>query len=129
MSDTKSNTGRPAFEVTEELERQVSLAVGFGLSHVQIGKLVDCDPKTLRKYFRRALESGKERLTMDIGSQLYKKAMNGDTISAIFLAKTKGGFQEKVEHEGIPNQISVSFSLDPPKEMKVVEEVQHEENS
>ena len=66
---------------------------------------------------------------MDIGSQLYKKAMNGDTISAIFLAKTKGGFQEKVEHEGIPNQISVSFSLDPPKEMKVVEEVQHEENS
>ena len=121
MSDTKSNTGRPAFEVTEELERQVSLAVGFGLSHVQIGKLVDCDPKTLRKYFRRALESGKERLTMDIGSQLYKKAMNGDTISAIFLAKTKGGFQEKVEHEGIPNQISVSFSLDPPKEMKVVE--------
>jgi hypothetical protein len=47
--------------------------------------------------------------------------MNGDTISAIFLAKTKGGFQEKVEHEGIPNQISVSFSLDPPKDGKVVE--------
>ena len=58
---------------------------------------------------------------MDIGSQLYKKAMNGDTISAIFLAKTKGGFQEKVEHEGIPNQISVSFSLDPPKDMTVIE--------
>jgi hypothetical protein len=44
------------------------------------------------------------------------------------LAKTKGGFQEKVEHEGIPNQISVSFSLDPPKDMKVVEEVSNEKN-
>jgi hypothetical protein len=26
-----------------------------------------------------------------------------------------------VEHEGIPNQISVSFSLDPPKDMTVIE--------
>ena len=116
MKQIKS-TGRPNFEVTEEMERQVSLAVGFGLTHLQIGKLVDCDPKTLRKYFRRALESGKERLTMDIGSQLYKKAMNGDTISAIFLAKTKGGFKETVEHEGLPNNIKVSFNLDNKKEI------------
>jgi len=101
--------------------RVCSLGVGFGLTHVQIGKLVGCDPKTLRKHFGHALETGRERLTMDIGSQLYKKAMNGDTISAIFLAKTKGGFKEKVEHEGIPNQISVSFSLDPPKDMKILE--------
>ena len=121
--------GRPFFKPTPEQEKICSLGVGFGLTHVQIGKLVGCDPKTLRKHFGHALETGRERLTMDIGSQLYKKAMNGDTISAIFLAKTKGGFQEKVEHEGIPNQISVSFSLDPPKDMKVVEEVQHEENS
>ena len=116
MKQIKS-TGRPNFEVTEEMERQVSLAVGFGLTHLQIGKLVDCDPKTLRKYFRRALESGKERLTMDIGSQLYKKAMNGDTISAIFLAKTKGVFKETVEHEGLPNNITVSFNLDNKKEI------------
>ena len=116
MKQIKS-TGRPNFEVTEEMERQVSLAVGFGLTHLQIGKLVDCDPKTLRKYFRRALESGKERLTMDIGSQLYKKAMKGDTISAIFLAKTKAGFRETVEHEGLPNNITVSFNLDNKKEI------------
>ena len=113
--------GRPFFKPTPEQEKVCSLGVGFGLTHVQIGKLVGCDPKTLRKHFGHALETGKERLTMDIGSQLYKKAMNGDTISAIFLAKTKGGFQEKVEHEGIPNQISVSFSLDPPKDMTVIE--------
>ena len=116
MKQIKS-TGRPNFEVTEEMERQVSLAVGFGLTHLLIGKLVDCDPKTLRKYFRRALESGKERLTMDIGSQLYKKAMKGDTISAIFLAKTKAGFRETVEHEGLPNNITVSFNLDNKKEI------------
>ena len=113
--------GRPNFKPTPEQEKVCSLGVGFGLTHEQIGKLVGCSAKTVRKHFEHALETGKERLTMDIGSQLYKKAMNGDTISAIFLAKTKGGFQEKVEHEGIPNQISVSFSLDPPKEMKVVE--------
>ena len=120
--------GRPMFKPTPEQEKVCSLGVGFGLTHEQIGKLVGCNAKTLRKHFQHALETGRERLTMDIGSQLYKKAMNGDTISAIFLAKTKGGFQEKVEHEGIPNQISVSFSLDPPKDMKVVEEVSNEKN-
>lgn len=108
---------RPKFEPTQEQERICSLGVAFGLTHEQIAKLIGCDAKTLRKHFRNALETGKEKLTMAIGSQLYKKAMNGDTISAIFLAKTKAGFQEKVEHEGIPNNISVSFNLEPEKKI------------
>jgi len=56
-------------------------------------------------------------MVMSIGSQLYKKAMKGDTISAIFLAKTKAGFRETVEHEGLPNNITVSFNLDNKKEI------------
>jgi hypothetical protein len=43
--------------------------------------------------------------------------MKGDTISAIFLAKTKAGFRETVEHEGLPNNITVSFNLDKQKEI------------
>ena len=108
---------RPNFKPTPEMERICSMGVAFGLTHEQISKLVGCDPKTLRIHFRNALETGKEKLTMAIGSQLYKKAMNGDTISAIFLAKTKGGFQEKEEHEGLPNNISVSFNLEPDKKI------------
>ena len=116
--------GRPVFKPTPEQEKICSLGVGFGLTHVQIGKLVGCDPKTLRKHFGHALETGRERLTMDIGSQLYKKAMKGDTISAIFLAKTKAGFRETVEHEGLPSNITVSFNLDDKKpiEAEVVKE-------
>ena len=114
-------TGRPEFKPTEENERICSLGVAFGLTHEQIAKLVGCTAKTLRKHFSYSLETGKERLVMSLGSKLYSKAMKGDTVSAIFLAKTKGGFQEKVEHEGLPNQISVSFSLDPPKKEKVIE--------
>ena len=108
---------RPFFEPTKEQERICSMGVAFGLTHEQIAKLIGCDAKTLRKHFQNALDTGKEKLTMAIGSQLYKKAMNGDTISAIFLAKTKGGFQEKVEHEGLPNNISVSFNLEPEKKI------------
>ena len=113
--------GRPKFEPTPETEKICSLGVAFGLNHAQIAKLVGCSPKTLRKHFSHALETGKERLVMSLGTKLYSKAMKGDTVSAIFLAKTKAGFQEKVEHEGIPNEISVSFSLDPPKNMKTIE--------
>jgi len=112
---------RPQFEPTPETERICSLGVAFGLNQEQIAKLVGCDAKTLRKHFSHALETGKEKLIMSLGSKLYSKAMKGDTISAIFLAKTKAGFTEKVEHEGLPNAISVSFSLDPPKEMKIIE--------
>ena len=116
-----SETGRPEFKPTPENEKVCSLGVAFGLNHHQISKLVGCSPKTLRKHFSHALETGKERLIMSLGSKLYSKAMKGDTISAIFLAKTKAGFTEKVEHEGIPSAISVSFSLDPPKNMKTIE--------
>lgn len=116
--------GRPKFELNEENRQQVELAVGFGLNQDQIGKLMNCDVTTLRKYFRHELDAGKEKLVMSIGSQLYKKAMKGDTISAIFLAKTKGGFRETVEHEGLPNNITVSFNLDDKKpiEAEVVKE-------
>jgi hypothetical protein len=112
---------RPQFEPTSETERICSLGVAFGLNQEQIAKLVGCDAKTLRKHFNHALETGKEKLIMSLGSKLYSKAMKGDTISAIFLAKTKGGFTEKIEHEGLPNAISVSFSLDPPKEMEIID--------
>ena len=85
---------------------------------------MNCDVTTLRKYFRHELDAGKEKLVMSIGSQLYKKAMKGDTISAIFLAKTKAGFRETVEHEGLPSNITVSFNLDDKKpiEAEVVKE-------
>lgn len=125
--------GRPEFEPTIEQEKVCSLGVAFGLTHEQIAKLVGCSPKTLRKHFKNALETGKEKLTMAIGSQLYKKAMNGDTISAIFLAKTKAGFQEKIEHEGMPNNISVSFNLEPDKKIidaeKVSDKITHKKDS
>ena len=113
--------GRPKFEPTVENERICSLGVAFGLTHEQIAKLVGCSAKTLRKHFQHALDTGKEKLIMSLGTKLFSKAMKGDTISAIFLAKTKAGFQEKIEHEGLPNQISVSFALAPPKEEKVIE--------
>ena len=116
--------GRPKFELNEENRHQVELAVGFGLNQAQIAKLMNCDVTTLRKYFRHELDAGKEKLVMSIGSQLYKKAMKGDTISAIFLAKTKAGFRETVEHEGLTNKITVTFNLDDKKpiEAEVVKE-------
>ena len=116
--------GRPKFELSEENRHQVELAVGFGLNQAQIAKLMNCDVTTLRKYFRHELHAKNKKLGMSIGSQLYKKAMKGDTISAIFLAKTKAGFRETVEHEGLPNNITVSFNLDDKKpiEAEVVKE-------
>ena len=70
---------------------------------------------------------------MSIGSKLYSKAMKGDVTSAIFLAKTKAGFRETVEHEGLPNNITVSFALDAPKEVidaeVITDKITHEKKA
>jgi DNA-directed RNA polymerase specialized sigma24 family protein len=63
-----TETGRPQFQPTPETERICSLGVAFGLTHEQIAKLVGCSPKTLRKHFSHALETGKEKLVMSLGT-------------------------------------------------------------
>jgi hypothetical protein len=50
---------RKKFEPTEELRRKVKALVGFGVSRWQICTLIGIkSTKTLRKYFRKELESG-----------------------------------------------------------------------
>jgi hypothetical protein len=49
---------RALIEPTEDQRRTVRAMSGFGIPHDDIATLLEIDPKTLRKHFRRELDRG-----------------------------------------------------------------------
>lgn len=96
--------GRKSFEPTDQERKQVEAMAGFGVPHDSIAVLVrdGIDSDTLKKHFRKELNKGKAKAFSKVGQTLFQKAVDGDTASLIFWAKTQMGFREtqKIEHAG-----------------------------
>ena len=60
------------------------------------------DDKTLRKYFRRELDTAATKANAKVAGTLYNKAMEGDTTALIWWTKTRMRWSEKqeIEHTG-----------------------------
>jgi len=109
---------RPYHKPTEKTRQVVLSAVGMGMDQVAIAKLLDINPKTLRKFYRRELDTGAARANLSVAKSLYGRATSGkDTIASIFWLKARAGWVDTVKnvHEGLPENITVTFALDPPK--------------
>ena len=88
------------FESTEDQRRTVRAMSGFGIPHDDIAKMLDVDPKTLRKYFRRELDRGSIEATVKVAQSLFLMATSGqNTAAAIFWMKARAGWREKHEVE------------------------------
>jgi hypothetical protein len=110
--------GRPPHKPTETTKKMVTSAIGMGLDQTSIGALLDITPKTLRKFYRHELDTGAAKANFSVAKSLYDRASGGkDTIASIFWLKARAGWQDttKTVHEGLPEQITVSFALEPPK--------------
>ena len=86
-------------EPTDEKRKLVESTSGLGLPHEQIGILVGIDDKTLRKYYRKELDTGKAKANGQIAKTLYSKAVGGDTTSLIWWTKTQMRWSETVKNE------------------------------
>ncbi|MBU0647497.1 hypothetical protein KKC67_03510 [Patescibacteria group bacterium] len=74
--------------------KQVEALAGLGLTDVEIGIALGVCEKTLNVYkakpeFLQALTSGKVKADLRVIQSLYKKAIDGDTISCIFWLKNR----------------------------------------
>ena len=110
---------RPYHKPDEKTRQVVESAVGMGLDQQSIAKLLDINPKTLRKFYRRELDTGAAKANLSVAKTLYKRATSGkDTIAGIFWLKSRAGWVDTVRnvHEGIPENITVTFALEPPEE-------------
>lgn len=91
--------GRPKFEATPEIKKQVEALAGYGIPQEQIGAIVGCSDDTLRKYFAEDLLKGKAKANAQIAQTLFNKAKSGDTSALIFWAKTQMKWKETTVNE------------------------------
>jgi hypothetical protein len=114
IENKKSRGGRPTHVPNERTRKMVLTARGMGLEQIRIAALLDIDPKTLRKFYRRELDTGVERANLSVATALHKRATSGkDTIASIFWMKARAGWVDTVRnvHEGLPEKITVSFAM------------------
>jgi hypothetical protein len=87
-----------AFRPTEEQRRTVRAMSGFGIPQEQIATLLEVEPKTLRKHFRRELDRGSVEATAKVAQSLFRMATEGNNVAAaIFWMKARAGWREKQE--------------------------------
>lgn len=103
-------SGLPAHKPTPEKRAQVEALAACGVPHVEIGKFLGLDPKTLRKHYRDEIDNANMRCIAAVAGSLYQQAISGNTAAMIFWMKARAGWREKseVEHT-LPPQIALRF--------------------
>ncbi len=85
-------------EPTDEQRKTVRAMSGFGIPHDDIATLLEIDPKTLRKHFRRELDRGSIEATAKVAQSLFNMAtVDKNVAAAIFWMKARAGWREKHE--------------------------------
>ncbi len=96
--------GPKPWEPTDEEVSKIKLYAGLGSTQEQIGTLIGISVDTLSKnpVSRQAWEQGQAETIAKVAGSLVRKALNGDTASAIFYLKTQAGWKETnvSEHTG-----------------------------
>ena len=103
---------KPTFKPTDEERKLVEQMSAVGIPQSNIAMVIrdGIDDKTLRKLFRKELDTAATKANAKIGGTLFNKAVNGDTSAAIFWAKTRMGWKETnvTEHAG---NVAVNIQL------------------
>ena len=75
---------------------------GLGMRQDKIARVLGIDAKTLRKHFRRLLDSAADIATTKVGATLYNLATSGRCVAATIFWMKNHGWREttRVEHTG-----------------------------
>jgi hypothetical protein len=88
--------GRPKYRPTEAHRHQVKAMAGFGIQQSEIAALLECDAKTLRKYFRRELDTGATEANARVAASLYNLAVKeGNVTACIWWTKARMNWREQ----------------------------------
>jgi len=89
--------GRRAHKPDDTTRRQVEAMAGYGVPEKDIACVLDIDPKTLRRHYRRELAKGHIKATATVAGFLYRKATTEGSqcvTAAIFWLKTRAQWKE-----------------------------------
>lgn len=98
----KRSVGRPAAEFNPEHAKHVQTMSQYGVPQEDIAASIGIHVGTMMKLYRDEFRRGKSIANSKIGQTLFEKAIAGDTVAAIFWAKTQMGWKEtqKIEQVG-----------------------------
>lgn len=82
---------------TNETRKTVEAMSSYGIPQEDIAAVIEVDPKTLRKYYKKELATATAKANAQVAQRLYKKCLEGDTSSMIFWMKTRAKWSEKNE--------------------------------
>jgi hypothetical protein len=83
----------------EDTRKKVDAMAGYGVPEHLIARVLNIDPKTLRKYYREELDTAHIRANTAVAQSLYRKATSDgpqSVTAAIFWAKTRMGWKEPI---------------------------------
>lgn len=84
-------------KVTDETRKMVEEAAGMGLGQEDIAVLLGIrDPKTLRRRYRRELNTGRAKANLTVARRLYVKCQEGDNTAIIWWEKTRAGKSDRL---------------------------------
>lgn len=96
----------PSFEPTDEERKLVEQMTSCGIPQESQCLVIrdGIDDKTLRKHFRRELDTAATKANTAVAGTLFTKAMSGDTTALIWWTKTRMKWSERqeIEHTGDP---------------------------
>ena len=99
MTDENNEVGRPPYIKTDEDTKTVEALAIAGCKQSLIADIVKVSEPTLRKNFRKELNTSKARANAIISQSLFKKAKDGNVVAQIFWLKTQAGWKEKNYHD------------------------------
>lgn len=96
---------RAQHQPTEQTRRTVESMSGYGIPQEDIAVVLGLAPKTLRKHYRKELDTAEIKANAKVAESLFKKATgdgNQAVTAAIFWAKTRMGWKDTtvLEHTG-----------------------------
>ena len=95
---------KPTFKPTDEERALVEQMCSVGIPQESICLVIrdGIDDKTLRKHFRRELDTAAIKANAAVAGALYKSALEGSTQAAIWWTKTRMKWSDKqeVQHSG-----------------------------
>lgn len=97
----------PAHSPTEEQRKTVEAMCGYGIPEVDIARVLDIDPKTLRKHYRRELDTAFVHANARVAQSLFNQATTGNNVAAaIFWLKVRAGWRDRITVENINTTVS-----------------------
>jgi hypothetical protein len=99
--------GAPTFKPTDDERKLVEQMTACGIPQESQCLVIrdGIDDKTLRKHFRRELDTAATKANTKVAGTLFNKAVGGDTAAMIWWSKTRMGWKETNVQENTGEQV------------------------